>query len=90
MEGTKHGQLIATQLLDVAIRVQAIRNFAVQQCSILLENACLLSGQPRETMSEVLYAAAWICGEFSRFVVFLNIYKILLHISFTKNWVLIN
>ncbi|OXU26869.1 hypothetical protein TSAR_010610 [Trichomalopsis sarcophagae] len=65
MEGTKHGQLIATQLLDVAIRVQAIRKYAVQQCAILLENACLLTGQPRATMSEVLYAAAWICGEFS-------------------------
>ncbi|XP_058809166.1 AP-3 complex subunit delta-1 [Phymastichus coffea] len=65
MEGTKHGRLIATQLLDVAIRVQAIRKFAVQQCAILLENAALLTGQPRATMSEVLYAAAWICGEFS-------------------------
>ncbi|XP_012260262.2 AP-3 complex subunit delta-1 [Athalia rosae] len=65
MEGTKHGQLVATQLLDVAIRVQAIRNFAVQQCALLLENAHLLTGQPRATMAEVLYAAAWICGEFS-------------------------
>ncbi|XP_014232130.1 AP-3 complex subunit delta-1 [Trichogramma pretiosum] len=65
MEGTKHGQLIATQLLDVTIRVRAIRKYAVQQCSLLLENACLLSGQPRASMSEVLYAAAWICGEFS-------------------------
>ncbi|XP_011502931.1 PREDICTED: AP-3 complex subunit delta-1 [Ceratosolen solmsi marchali] len=65
MEGTKHGQLIATKLLDVAIRVQAIRKYAVQQCAILLDKACLLTGQPRATMSEVLYAAAWICGEFS-------------------------
>lgn len=67
MEGTKHGQLVATQLLDVAIRVQAIRKYAVQQSALLLENAGLLTGQPRATMSEVLYAAAWICGEFSRF-----------------------
>lgn len=67
MEGTKHGKLIAMQLLDVAIRVQAIRKYAAQQCAILLENAGLLAGQPRATMSEVLYAAAWICGEFSRF-----------------------
>ncbi|XP_043286918.1 AP-3 complex subunit delta isoform X1 [Venturia canescens] len=65
MEGTKHGQLVATQLLDVAIRVQAIRRCAVQQCAALLENAQLLTGQPRATMTEVLYAAAWICGEFS-------------------------
>jgi AP-3 complex subunit delta-1 len=73
MEGTKHGQLIAMQLLDVAIRVQAIRKYAVQQCALLLEKACLLSGQPRATMSEVLYAAAWICGEFSRFVFHLHV-----------------
>lgn len=31
MEGTQHGKLIASQMLDVAIRVQTIRNFAVQQ-----------------------------------------------------------
>ena len=31
MEGTKHGKLIAEQMLDVAIRVQAIRPFAVTQ-----------------------------------------------------------
>lgn len=67
MEGTKHGPLVATQLLDVAIRVQAIRKYAVQQCALLLENSYLLTGQPRATMSEVLYAAAWICGEFSRY-----------------------
>lgn len=66
MEGTKHGPLVATQLLDVTIRVQAIRKYAVQQCALLLENSYLLTGQPRATMSEVLYAAAWICGEFSR------------------------
>ncbi|KAF7417579.1 hypothetical protein HZH68_000232 [Vespula germanica] len=65
MEGTKHGPLVATQLLDVAIRVQAIRKYAVHQCALLLENSYLLTGQPRATMSEVLYAAAWICGEFS-------------------------
>lgn len=31
MEGTAHGQLIAEQMLDVAIRVQAIRHFTVSQ-----------------------------------------------------------
>ncbi|XP_031845956.1 adaptor-related protein complex 3, delta 1 subunit-like garnet isoform X2 [Nomia melanderi] len=65
MEGTKHGPLVAIQLLDVAIRVQAIRKYAVHQCALLLEDSYLLTGQPRATMSEVLYAAAWICGEFS-------------------------
>ena len=31
IEGTKHGRLIAGQLLDVAIRVQAVRAFVVVQ-----------------------------------------------------------
>ena len=31
MEGTRHGKMIAGQMLDVAIRVQAIRPFAVSQ-----------------------------------------------------------
>jgi len=31
IEGTKHGRLIASQMLDVAIRVQAIRGFIVSQ-----------------------------------------------------------
>lgn len=78
MEGTKHGPLVATQLLDVAIRVQAIRKYAVQQCALLLENSYLLTGQPRATMSEVLYAAAWICGEFSRYFV----KQLFIHINF--------
>lgn len=70
MEGTKHGPLVATQLLDVAIRVQAIRKYAVQQCALLLKKSyLLLTGKPRSTMSEVLYAAAWICGEFSRYCI---------------------
>lgn len=74
MEGTKHGQLVAMQLLDVTIRVQAIRNFSVQQCALLLENSYFLTGQPRNTMVEVLYAAAWICGEFSRYLIFFQRY----------------
>lgn len=45
MEGTKHGQMIATQLLDVTIRVQAIRKYSVEQCALLLENASLFTGK---------------------------------------------
>ena len=37
MEGTRHGRLIASQMLDVAIRVQAIRPFAVSQMVIYLQ-----------------------------------------------------
>ena len=64
MDGTQHGALVAHQMLDVAIRVQAIRKFAVEQMAILLENAHVLT-QPSSKMVEVLYAAAWICGEYA-------------------------
>ncbi|XP_071119601.1 AP-3 complex subunit delta-1-like isoform X1 [Haliotis cracherodii] len=66
MEGTRHGKMIASQMLDVAIRVQAIRQFAVDQMAILLENSHVLANNSqRNGICEVLYAAAWICGEFS-------------------------
>ncbi|KAH0514130.1 AP-3 complex subunit delta-1 [Microtus ochrogaster] len=66
LEGTRHGHLIAAQMLDVAIRVKAIRKFAVSQMSALLDSAHLVaSSTQRNGICEVLYAAAWICGEFS-------------------------
>uniref|UniRef100_A0A4W3GT72 AP-3 complex subunit delta-1 n=1 Tax=Callorhinchus milii TaxID=7868 RepID=A0A4W3GT72_CALMI len=66
LEGTRHGHLIAAQMLDVAIRVKAIRMFAVSQMAMLLDNAHLLAGNmQRNGICEVLYGAAWICGEFS-------------------------
>ncbi|XP_012921300.1 AP-3 complex subunit delta-1 isoform X1 [Heterocephalus glaber] len=66
LEGTRHGHLIAAQMLDVAIRVKAIRKFAVSQMSMLLDSAHLVaSSTQRNGICEVLYAAAWICGEFS-------------------------
>uniref|UniRef100_A0A2M4BBA4 AP-3 complex subunit delta n=1 Tax=Anopheles marajoara TaxID=58244 RepID=A0A2M4BBA4_9DIPT len=61
--GSKHGQLIAAQLLDVAIRVQAVRSFAVNEMATLLASYPV-SSVPNGTMHEVLYAAAWIVGEF--------------------------
>ncbi|XP_065083862.1 AP-3 complex subunit delta-like [Ochlerotatus camptorhynchus] len=60
--GSKHGKVIATQMLDVAIRVQAVRTFAVNEMSGLL-SSYPISAQ-NSTMHEVLYAAAWIVGEF--------------------------
>jgi AP-3 complex subunit delta-1 len=66
MEGTNHGPLLASQMMDVAIRVESIREFAVSQMALLLENYHLLIGSGQSnSASEVLYAAAWICGEFS-------------------------
>uniref|UniRef100_A0A8C8S211 AP-3 complex subunit delta-1 n=1 Tax=Pelusios castaneus TaxID=367368 RepID=A0A8C8S211_9SAUR len=73
LEGTRHGHLIAAQMLDVAIRVKAIRKFAVSQMAMLLDNAHLIaSNTQRNGICEVLYAAAWICGEFSEHLEELN------------------
>lgn len=69
MEGTNHGPLIASQMMDVAIRVETIRAFTVRQMAILIENHHLLCGVgKRNSVAEVLYAAAWICGEFAQFL----------------------
>lgn len=59
--------MIATQLLDVSIRVQAVRSFAVAEMTTLLATFPVSSTQTG-TMFEVLYAAAWIVGEFSRYL----------------------
>ncbi len=70
---SRHGYLLAAQMLDVAIRVEAVRSFAVAQMALLVENAHVLaanggglsSSGNRGSTAEVLYAACWICGEFA-------------------------
>lgn len=60
--GSKHGSVIAEQLLDVTIRVETVRKFSVNEMANLID-AFPCSSQT-STMYEVLYAAAWIIGEF--------------------------
>ncbi|XP_046401138.1 AP-3 complex subunit delta-1 isoform X2 [Ischnura elegans] len=77
----RQGSLVAGQLLDVGIRVAAIRPFATRQMALLLDNAHFLAsgaggssgdgtttgcGALASSVAEVLHAAAWICGEFSQ------------------------
>lgn len=61
--GSKQGHVIAAQLMDVSIRVQAIRSFAVAEMAQLLE--VYSSSTQFSIMQDVLYAAAWLCGEFA-------------------------
>jgi AP-3 complex subunit delta-1 len=77
MEGTRHGHLLSSQMLDVAIRVESIRPFIVAQMSILLDNIHVFTtattgptsaGEASSSICEVLYAATWICGEFAEHV----------------------
>jgi len=63
--GGGHGKILAQQMMDVAIRVQAIRPFATQQMALLIENSSvILNRGRRNSSSEVLYAAGWVVGEF--------------------------
>ncbi|XP_031566631.1 AP-3 complex subunit delta-1-like [Actinia tenebrosa] len=69
VEGTRYGRQIASQMMDVTIRVKAIRPYAVQCLSLLLKNNHLLSGNIQKNgMCEVLYAGAWLSGEFSEYL----------------------
>lgn len=61
--GSKHGSVIAEQLLDVTIRVESVRKFSVREMSLMIDN--FPNSSQTTTMYEVLYAAAWIIGEFS-------------------------
>lgn len=60
--GSKHGSVIAEQLLDVTIRVESVRKFSVNEMANLIDGFPCSS--QTSTMYEVLYAAAWIIGEF--------------------------
>ncbi|KAG9313936.1 adaptin N terminal region-domain-containing protein [Chiua virens] len=59
------GAQIRDQLVDVVGRVRAARGYAVKLMVKVLSDETLLlnSGEPG-SCSEVLWAAAWICGEF--------------------------
>jgi AP-3 complex subunit delta len=61
--GSKHGSIIAEQLLDVTIRVESVRKFSVNEMVNLINS--FPSSSQTNTMFEVLYAAAWIIGEFA-------------------------
>lgn len=66
MKSTQHGKLLANQMMDVAIRVVAIRPFAVKQMAILVENSHLFSTNAQKNgICEVMYAAVWLCGEYA-------------------------
>jgi len=64
--GGGHGRILSEQMLDVTIRVQAIRPFATQQMALLVDNgAVILSRSKRQSGADVLYAAGWLVGEFA-------------------------
>lgn len=78
--GSKHGSIIAEQILDVTIRVESVRKFSVNEMGNLI-NSFPCSSQT-STMYEVLYAAAWLIGEFaSEIEVPFEVLKLLLQLK---------
>lgn len=65
MQGSKHGSDVANQLIEISLRVDTVRPFAVDQMLAMLLNNSLRLGQAHFTIAEVLKAAAWIIGEYS-------------------------
>ena len=68
MPGSKHGAEVADQLIEVALRVDTVRPYAVETMLTMLLNEQLVLGSARATVCEVLKAAAWIVGEYSEIV----------------------
>ena len=65
MQGGKHGQQVADQLIEISLRVDTVRHYAVESMLSMLMDDKLILGGARATVSEVLKAAAWIVGEYS-------------------------
>mmetsp|Transcript_4752 Transcript_4752/g.17253 ORF Transcript_4752/g.17253 Transcript_4752/m.17253 type:complete len:1302 (-) Transcript_4752:63-3968(-) len=64
--GVCNGLNLKNQLMDVIIRVRAVREFGVAAMVDILRDIDMLSQCSRDpTSAEVMYAAAWLVGEFS-------------------------
>eukprot|EP00808_Paulinella_micropora_P018737 g66473.t1 len=59
-----NAKLITAQLMEVVIRVEGVRRYGVHLMTRMLLKGELLADSHNE-MSNVLYAAAWIIGEYS-------------------------
>ena len=62
--GSRQGKLLSNQLIDIALRVPAIRLFAVNSLLPLLLQPELVS----DLMHDVLIGAAWVVGEYSSYL----------------------
>lgn len=58
------GAQIRDQLVDVTARVRAARRFSVSlMVKVLCDDTFVTNAKEKGSCSEVLWAAAWICGE---------------------------
>jgi AP-3 complex subunit delta-1 len=65
MQGARHGCEVADQLMEIALRVEGVRPFAVDQLLGMLLNEQLMVGHAKSTVVEVLRAAAWVTAEYA-------------------------
>lgn len=72
MIGSDHGREVSNQIIDISVKVDEIRPFVVESMLSLLLNENHMQGQIKTTLSEVLKAAAWVCGEFSTILSFIH------------------
>jgi len=54
--------------MDVIIRVNVVRSFGVRNMIQLLRDSTLFNESQSSSVQEVLYAAAWVVGEFSGYM----------------------
>ncbi|KAJ3061940.1 AP-3 complex subunit delta-1, partial [Quaeritorhiza haematococci] len=67
--GVAVGSKLGEQLMDVTVRVKNVREFAVVKMVKLLGDPAFLESATHEKSNcEVLYAAAWISGEYAHFL----------------------
>lgn len=64
LRGSRHGALVAEQLIDVAMRVRPVRRYAARDMVVVLLDDRLTVGQGIDSIADVLSAAAWITGEY--------------------------
>jgi AP-3 complex subunit delta len=63
----KVGEQIRDQLVDIVARVRGVKRLAVELMTRLMRDDTFLANSQEEgSCAEVLWAAAWICGENSR------------------------
>jgi AP-3 complex subunit delta-1 len=70
----KVGDQIKDQLVDIVARVRGVKRWAVELMTRLVRDDTFLSNSQEEgSCAEVLWAAAWICGENSRWCTSLSV-----------------
>jgi AP-3 complex subunit delta-1 len=58
--------LISDQIVDITVRVESLRGYAFEQVVQLMHNEHIMSESATDcAIQEVLYAAAWVTGEFA-------------------------